>query len=109
MIPPFPQDVTLITRTKSGTDTFGNDTYTETLSTIKGAVAPAVSTEVTAAGETVTTHPTLYAPPGTTITSIDAVQIDGLQYEVDGEPEVWNSPMTGEQFGIAAHLQRVTG
>lgn len=111
---PYGQTATLITRTVTGKDGDGNDVYGETTSTVQGAFAPGGSAEYpqgagSSGGDQVVTQPTLYLPGGTVLGAVDAVEINGTRYEVDGDPLVWTSPFTGRQAGVQVPLKKVTG
>lgn len=101
--------VTLITRTVSGQDAYGNDTFTETQTTINAAFAPGTSLELVQGQDLVTIQPTLYLPPDVDPNPIDAVLVDGQRYDVDGDTDVWMSPFTGWHPGNVVKLKRVTG
>lgn len=50
-----------------------------------------------------------FAPIGTPLRHTDTVLIEGIPYEVEGEPGVWASPISGTSFGIQAALRRAEG
>lgn len=106
---PFGEPITLMTRTKGAPDALGNDTWTTTTAVVTGAFNPGVSAELVQGQDLLTTQPTVYLPAGTIIGAIDAVQIDGMTYEVDGSPNEWRNPFTGWGAGIEVKLKRVTG
>lgn len=106
---PLGAQITLVTRAKSGTDSYGNDVYGETTTTVVGAFAPGGSSELIQGQDTVITQPTVYLPAGTDVTSVDEVEVNGLRYLVDGEPNAWVSPFTGWAPGVEVRLERVTG
>lgn len=105
----FGQLVTLLRRTVSGQDAFGNDVMAETSTVVLGAFAPGGSSEVTQGQDVVITQPTVYLPAGTAVTPADGVEIAGDRYEVDGSPNDWLNPFTGSQPGVEVRLRRVTG
>lgn len=49
---------------------------------------------------------TLYAPPGTSIATIDRIEARGVTWEVDGIPGEWRNPFTGTDFGLEVALRR---
>lgn len=51
----------------------------------------------------------VWAPPGTDLLASDAVTYHGHSYEVEGEPGVYRSFVTGTDLGVYVALQRVTG
>ncbi|MCW2901912.1 MAG: hypothetical protein JWO67_4177 [Streptosporangiaceae bacterium] len=106
---PYGVPIVLVKRSKSGTDSFGNDVFAVTTSTVLGAFAPGGSTEQVQGQDTVTTQPTVFLPVGTNLAAVDAVQVAGLTFEVDGDPNTWISPLTGNGFGLEVKLRRVTG
>jgi hypothetical protein len=48
----------------------------------------------------------VYAPVGTVVAARDRMVVDGTSFEVDGDPEVWDNPFTGVQFGVRIYLRR---
>lgn len=107
---PFGQTVTLITRTVSGQDSYGNDVYTETTTDVTGAFDPGTSAEAVQGQDLLTVQPTVYLPADVDVPSaVDAVEIAGQRYEVDGSPNVYQSPFTGWRPGTVVRLRRVTG
>jgi hypothetical protein len=79
---------------------------------LAGVFAPGVSLEQVQGQDVVTTQPTVYYLPGTDVDAVDAVTVNGLLYEVDGEPNVWPpSPFTGWQpeYSVEVRLKKVTG
>lgn len=48
----------------------------------------------------------VYAPPGTMVASRDRIVIDSTSFEVDGDPEVWDNPLSGTRFGVRIYLRR---
>lgn len=106
---PFGEPITLVHRTKGAPDTYGNDTWTTTSTTVVGAFNPGGSSESVQGQDVLTVQPAVYLPAGTPLASIDGVQIRGLSYEVDGAPNTWVNPFTGWQPGIEVRLKRVTG
>jgi hypothetical protein len=106
---PFGRDVSLVRRTKSGTDAYGNDAFTTTTTVVKGAFAPGGSTEQVQGQDVLITQPTVYLPAGTDVSAVDAIDIDGDRFEVDGTPNHWMNPFTGWQPGVEVRLRRVTG
>lgn len=90
-------------------DAFGNRTPGTPIS-VSGCVAwPGLSTETTPGGDTVTTDLNLLMPDGTSVTATDRVTVDGVVYEVVGQPAVWLSPLTGFSAGIQVQLRTQKG
>lgn len=103
--------VVLLKRQKTGTDGYGNDVY-ETVPVgepLKGAFAPGGSAEYTSGMAQVVTQPTLYLAEVLDVTAIDALSIDGVVFEADGDPLVWRNPFTGWTGGTQIPLRKVTG
>jgi hypothetical protein len=101
--------VTLVRRTVSGTDAHGEDVYTLTREDVAGCqVQPVSSAEQLGTGDTVTTRYRLFAPAGVDLDAVDAVEVDGRSYEVDGETSRW-SDLLGVPHHVEAFLRRVTG
>lgn len=108
----FTTPVDLTSRTVSGRDPLGNDVYTTTVTTVDGIFAPGSSAELVQGQDVVTTQPTVFLPTGSDLSAVDAVKVNGLQFEVDGDPNVWPpNPYTGWQpeFSVEVKLRRVTG
>lgn len=98
-------------RTVSGQDAYGNDTFTDQAATVDGVFVPGGSSEVTQAGDVVTTQPSLYLPLPAPA-AIDQVTVNGTVYEVDGTPQTWPpSPFGGWQpdYPVVVRLREVTG
>lgn len=49
----------------------------------------------------------LYAPAGTDLLHTDQVGIDGVPWDIEGQPEDWSRP--GRRAGIVARLKRAVG
>jgi hypothetical protein len=108
----FGASVTRIRRTQSGSDRYGNPTYTEATSTITGAAfAPGGSIEPAEVGRaSVVTTPKLYFLAGSVdLRADDAVTISGQRYTIQGEPAVWVNPWTAATAGTVVELERVDG
>lgn len=108
----FTVPVVLSSRVKSGTDSYGNDVYTPTNSTVDGIFAPGGSVEQLQGQDVVTDQPTVFLPTGTAVAAVDAVTVGGQRFEVDGTPNVWPpNPFTGwlPEFSVQVKLKRVTG
>jgi hypothetical protein len=107
---PFAKAVTYVDRSVTGQDSDGNDTYTETQTATTAVFAPGGSAELTSGGDTVTTQPTLYGvDTALPVKATDRFIIDGLSFEVDGDPQKYDDPFTGWQPGLVVPLRRVTG
>lgn len=107
---PYGETVRLCSRTVNGTDAHGNDTYTETSTDIPGVpVWPRGSSEMVQGQDTTVVGLWALLPPGTDVMFVDRVIVRGQAYEVDGEPAVQSSPLTGTNAGVQVALKRVTG
>lgn len=107
---PYGQTITLIRRTVSGTDERGNDTYSESPEQIPQAVVqPSGSNEFTQFTDQVTTDLVVYLPFGTKVSPLDAIEVAGSRYEVQGDISSWVSPFSGNTSPIQVRLSRVTG
>ena len=113
------ESITVITRTVSGRDADGNDVFSETQTVVNGCVfwprlsargsATANSGEFLNGADRIIYGLAGLVPPGTVVKATDRVIARGELYEVDGEPALWQSPLTGTQGGTEVNLTRVTG
>jgi hypothetical protein len=103
-------NVTIVNRVVTGVDDFGNDVYGST-STVVGpcSVQPASSRESLSFADQLTSGIVVFAPYGTDVGYIDAVIVDGVQYEVTGQPDVWSSPFTGGTAPVRIDATLVKG
>jgi len=120
----------LIVRTKSGRDSRGNDTFTESAQVFPGVYWPDSSVEVTDGRDQVTWQSSLCLPAGAPVTAIDAVvpqvlvddegtpvldgggNVQGQRMEVDGQPSFWTpNPFTGwvPDYPVVLKLKQVSG
>lgn len=105
---PATQDITFVSRTVSGRDDYGNNTYTETSRTVPGLYAPGGSSESTAGQDQVVSQEQVIVPDppaDLVVRSTDRVRVASLPsvtFEVDGRAESW-AP------GLVVPLRRVTG
>ena len=106
---PFGQSVSLVKRTKSGVDAFGNDVFTTTSTVVSGVFAPGGSSEQIQGQDVIVSQPTVYLPAGTDVAAVDAIDINGDRFEVDGSPNDWRNPFTGWRPAVEVRLRRVTG
>jgi hypothetical protein len=107
---PYGQTVTLIKRSVSGVDAFGNDTYSETTFAVSPCVIqPSGSTEDIQWTDEVATDLTVFVPYGTDVNAVDAVEIGNVRYEVQGDNSTWISPFSGHTSPIQMRVRKVTG
>lgn len=105
---PATQDITFVSRTASGTDDYGNATYTETSRTVPGLYAPEGSVEATGGQDQVVSQEQVLVPDPPSelvVKSTDRVQVaslPGVSFEVTGRAQMW-AP------GLVVPLSRVTG
>lgn len=71
-----------------------------------GAFNPGTSVESLGGRDLLTVQPAVYLPAGTSIAAVDAVEVRGLTYEVDGSPNDWVNPFTGWNPGVEVRLRR---
>jgi len=107
---PYGVNMTLIKRTVSGQDSYGNDVYAETPRVIGNCVfQPAGSTENLAFTDQVNTSDVIFMPFGTPVGPLDAIEYQGVRYEVVGEVSSWVSPFSGRTSPIRINVSKITG
>lgn len=110
MTRPFGQQtVTGVRRTWGAPDALGVPTRIDTPVEITGcSVQPLSTAEQLSDVDQVTTRWKLYAPASAMLTVTDAVIVNGLTYEIDGDPQTWS-----DQCGMPSYteclLRRATG
>lgn len=105
----FTKTVTLVRRTKGPVDKFGNDTYIDSASPAVAVVGVINGTEQEQGRDTATKRVPLYLQPGTNVSHLDAVIIDGERWEIDGVPTRYMHALTGWTPGVEINCRRVTG
>lgn len=104
--------VAIVRGTPGGVDEYG-DPVTSTSSSVPVpnlGVAPRKSEESGERGRAgVVIGKTVYLPAGTDIRSSDQLLIDGELYDVEGEPGMWENPLTGHSPGIEVAARRAVG
>lgn len=114
---PYGETLTIITRTKTGVDDYGDPIYTDSTITAIGAISPAIGIETLGSGDQTSIEPRASFMGAeadrvsAVLTSTSAIaRADGKTFEVDDEPlgTVVN-PFTGWRAGITVPLKRVTG
>lgn len=107
---PFGKTVTIRKRTVSGRDDYNNDTYAFVEENIAQCVVqPGGSSEETDFADRLTDDITVFFPFGTDISYIDAIVLDGVEYEVRGVPQEWRSPFSGNTSPIQVSAVKVAG
>lgn len=72
--------------------------------------APRTSSDITDRGRAgVIVGLTLFGKYGTDLKHTDQVEVDGVLYDVDGEPGQWKNPLTGTKAGFEVALTRAAG
>lgn len=97
---------------ESGTDEYGDPIEgTPTRLTIRGCIrAPRTTSEIEDRGrQGVIVGETLYAPPRADILATDQIEIDGVLFNIEGQPGVWQNPFTGWKPGLEVALTRGEG
>jgi hypothetical protein len=91
------QTVTFVNKVVTGIDDYGNDVYDSATVDVPGcAVSPGVSTQSWQGTEQISADVTVHAPPDTNVDlPRDQMIIDGVVYNVVGNPRGWKSPFTG--------------
>ncbi len=107
---PHGQYVTLRHRVVAGQDEYNNDTY----SFIEVQVGPcsvqqASSQEEVSFADQVTKSVLVYMPYGTNVSYLDAMIINGVEYEIIGQPDSWVSPFSGRTAPVRVSGQIVEG
>lgn len=103
------QTATVITRTPGAKDRFGIPTSVETSVAVTGCFLQPLETEENLGNiDTVVSHFKLFAPAGTPLTPTGRVVVDGVSYEVRGDPMPW-SDIRGIPHHIECYLRRATG
>lgn len=112
MYPALPNGrmVTLRRRTVSGTDEYGNDTYTSTyVQAGPCSIQQTTSRENITNTDQVTTGIIVFLPWGTDVSFVDAMIVDGIEYEITGDPDHWVSPFSGHTAPIRVSGLMVKG
>lgn len=100
----------LVTVRRYTTNRYGDRSVTATFHVGQCVFAPTASDEVNDRSTAVTTDAVMYAPAYATLRPSDEVEFpDGTRWEVDGQPERWESPFSNWGTGMQVALKRVTG
>lgn len=104
------QYVTLRHRVASGQDAYNNDTYVYTdVQVGPCSVQQTNSREATNFTDQVASGVLVFMPYGTDVTFLDAMIINGVEYEVTGDPDQWVSPFSGHTAPVRVTGQIVKG
>jgi hypothetical protein len=107
---PYPETMTIVKRSVTSTDDYGNDVLSDTSTVISQCVyTPGGSNENVVFTDQVNTTDAFYVPEGTDVTALDAIQYKGDTYEVSGAPSHWRSPFSGRVSPVRVSVIRVTG
>lgn len=109
MFAPHRTTVTLVRRTKAAPDAFGNDTWTEALTEVPAVLGIINGTEQVQGRNSGTERVPVYLEPGTDVSRVDAVIINGETWEITGVPTRYVHALTGWRPGVEINCQRVTG
>ena len=94
-------------------DDYGNvtETWSASFAELQGcAFDPGSSSEPRLQGhDRVIVEPTLYIPFEADVKPRDRVRVEGVTYEVEGQPRRWRSPFTGRTPGAVVTLRLVEG
>lgn len=101
----------LVTRAKTGEDSDGNDILGETTVSVPAVFAPAGSVESVAGRDLVIDSDTFYlaAAAGLSPDAFGAIDYQGQRFEINGSPQLWVSPFSGQTAGWAVPVKRVSG
>jgi hypothetical protein len=108
---PYGQTITLLHRVLAVEhDEFGNDTYDDVPVQVSGCVVqPSGSAEQVQFTEQISTSITVFMPYGTDVQPLDALIINGTKYEIQGIPQQWRSPFSGNTSPLQVTASAVTG
>jgi hypothetical protein len=104
-----PVTVTIVRRTVTGQDGFGNDIYGQTTEDVLGSVQPGTSRERLDFTDQLVSGVVVFVPYGTDVEYIDAIIVNGVQYEVNASPDVWRSPFSGSTAPVRIEGTLVVG
>jgi hypothetical protein len=103
--------VVIIRRTlQAEPDVRGNDVYVESRIEVRGcSVQSGATSEIVQGTELVSSDVVVYMPSGTDLYPVDALEIDGERYEIQGQPGSNQSPFTGSIGPVEVRANRQTG
>lgn len=105
------QTVTAVKRTPGAKDKMGVPTVSEIESDIAGCSFQPFDrpTEQLANMDLSVSVYRLFTPPGTGLTVTDAIRVNGVEYEILGDPQTWPEPITGVDHHTEFLLRRANG
>jgi hypothetical protein len=107
---PYGSTVTIRRRSVSGKDEYGNDKYAFVEENIPLCVVqPSGSGEETNFADRLSTTIIVYFPYGTDVNYIDALVVNEVEYEIEGTPQTWRSPFSGNVAPIEVRATKITG
>ena len=107
MLFPYGETVTVNRQTENA---YGDWSVALTFDVDGCAIWPTTGATTVAGGmDVVVFGLTVLLPPGTDVLATDVIQARGNQYNVIGEPNLFQSPLTGTQSGIEVQLKARTG
>lgn len=107
---PHGQYVTLRHRVVAGQDDYNNDTYAFTEVQVGPcSIQQTTSREAINFTDQVSTSVLVFMPYGTNVGFLDAMIINGVEYEITGDPDNWISPFSGHTAPVRVTGQLVKG
>lgn len=103
--------VVRLRRTAPTTDRYGDPApgAPARVTLVGATIAPRTSADIDDRGrQGVIEGLTLYAPHGTDLIHTDQVEVDGVTYDIDGDPGQWKHP-NGWTAGMEVALKRAVG
>jgi hypothetical protein len=102
----------VLTRGPVSTDGYGNDSIgTVATTTVPCLFGGGSTTEVVQGSDQVTTNAECYLqlPDGLAVSALDQLVHAGVTYEIQGDPEIWASPISQVVSPTRVRLRKVTG
>lgn len=103
------QELTIVHRSQTGPeDRDGTPTWVETRTTAYGYKESVKSREYTDERDTQVEKSLLILPANVSIDKSDAIEMDGITYQIDGKPERLYNPRTHSEHHVECYLQEVS-
>lgn len=104
-------NATIVRIRPAGRDKYGTPLSGDTRTNLDGCfVAPRSSEDTDDRGrQGVVVGMSLYGPYGTDLVHTDLVEVDGVRYELEGDPGQWKNPLTGWEAGFEQAIRRAAG